>query len=82
MHNTPSDIIFAINDRGPGLNPQQAAMLTKAFVSTKGKGRGLGLFLSHATVNRYGGTLHWQQRKGGGSRVELRLPLAKIQGRA
>ncbi|MBU0539079.1 MAG: sensor histidine kinase [Gammaproteobacteria bacterium] len=82
VHNTSSDIIFAIKDRGPGLNQQQAAMLTKAFVSTKGKGRGLGLFLSHATANRYGGTLHWQQRNGGGSQVELRLPLAIIQGRA
>ncbi|WP_269619820.1 ATP-binding protein [Zhongshania sp. BJYM1] len=74
------DLIFAISDRGPGLNPQQVAMLSKAFVSTKGKGRGLGLFLSHATANRYGGSLRWQQRKDGGSRVELRLPLNKVRG--
>jgi two-component system sensor histidine kinase RegB len=79
LHHTNSELIFAIEDRGPGINPKQAAMLTKAFVSTKGKGRGLGLFLSNATANRYGGTLSWQQREGGGSRVELRLPLDKIQ---
>jgi two-component system sensor histidine kinase RegB len=79
LHHTNSELIFAIKDRGPGINPKQAAMLTKAFVSTKGKGRGLGLFLSNATANRYGGTLSWQQREGGGSRVELRLPLDKIQ---
>lgn len=79
LHHTNSELIFAITDRGPGINPEQAAMLTKAFVSTKGKGRGLGLFLSNATANRYGGTLSWQQREGGGSRVELRLPLNKVQ---
>ncbi|MFT7404400.1 ATP-binding protein [Zhongshania sp.] len=79
LHHTDSELIFAIKDRGPGINPEQAAMLTKAFVSTKGKGRGLGLFLSNATANRYGGTLSWQQREGGGSRVELRLPLNKVQ---
>ncbi|CAA0082433.1 Sensor histidine kinase RegB [Zhongshania aliphaticivorans] len=78
VRHTSSDLIFAIKDRGPGLSPQQANLLTKAFVSTKGKGRGLGLFLSHATANRYGGTLSWQQREGGGSHVELRLPLSKI----
>jgi two-component system sensor histidine kinase RegB len=73
------DLIFAISDRGPGLDPQQAELMSKAFVSTKGKGRGLGLFLSHATANRYGGSLRWLPRQGGGSRVELRLALNKVQ---
>ena len=82
LRHTNSELIFSIKDRGPGLSPEQAAMFTKAFVSTKGKGRGLGLFLSHATANRYGGTLSWQQRDGGGSQVELILPLEKIQRQA
>lgn len=79
LSHSSSELIFAIKDRGPGLSPEQASILTKAFISTKGKGRGLGLFLSHATANRYGGTLSWQQREGGGSQVELILPLDKIQ---
>lgn len=71
-------LIFAISDRGPGLSAEQANIMSKAFVSSKGKGRGLGLFLSNATANRYGGELRWQRRDGGGSRVELRLPCAKV----
>lgn len=71
-------LIFAISDRGPGLSSEQAAMMCKAFVSSKGKGRGLGLFLSNATANRYGGELRWRQRDGGGSRVELCLPTTKV----
>jgi two-component system sensor histidine kinase RegB len=71
-------IIFAISDRGPGLSTEQAAMMSKAFVSSKGKGRGLGLFLSNATAIRYGGELRWRRRDGGGSRVELCLPIAKV----
>ena len=72
------NFIFAISDRGPGLSSEQAANMSKAYVSTKGKGRGLGLFLSNATANRYGGELRWQRRDGGGSRVELRLPCSKV----
>jgi two-component system sensor histidine kinase RegB len=73
-----ADLVFAISDRGPGLSAEQAEIMSKAFVSSKGKGRGLGLFLSNATANRYGGELRWQRRKGGGSRVELRLPRVKV----
>jgi len=72
-------IIFAISDRGPGLSAEQAAMMSKAFVSSKGKGRGLGLFLSNATAIRYGGELRWRRRDGGGSRVELCLPASKVR---
>lgn len=66
--------IVAIEDEGPGLPHNQADKLGKPFVSTKGKGLGLGLFVSHAAANRYGGELIWHNRKVVGSRVELRLP--------
>lgn len=66
--------VVAIEDEGPGLPSAQAEKLGTLFVSTKGKGLGLGLFVSHAAANRYGGELLWHNRKPLGSRVELRLP--------
>lgn len=70
--------VVAIEDEGPGLPHGQADKLGKPFVSTKGKGLGLGLFVSHAAANRYGGELLWRNRKPIGSRVELRLPHAGV----
>ncbi|HCS26768.1 MAG TPA: sensor histidine kinase [Spongiibacteraceae bacterium] len=64
--------VVAIEDEGPGLPHGQADNLGKPFVSAKGLG--LGLFVSHAAANRYGGELIWHNRKVIGSRVELRLP--------
>lgn len=69
---------ITVSDRGPGLPHQQAPGVIKPFVSTKGDGRGLGLFLSNATADRYGGQLYWQVREGGGSHVTLALPLDRI----
>ncbi len=68
------NFIVAIEDEGPGLLSAQAEKLGTPFVSTKGKGLGLGLFISHAAANRYGGELLWHNRNPIGSRVELRLP--------
>ncbi len=71
------ELCIAIADRGPGL-PGAEGRIHRAYVSTKGKGLGLGLLLSHATAERCGGRLQWQRRAGGGSRLELRLPLSAI----
>ena len=50
--------------------------LGKAFVSNKkGKGLGLGLFLSSATAERYGGDIRLYNHQGGGTEAELRLPI-------
>jgi signal transduction histidine kinase len=52
----------------------------RVFYSTKppGKGTGLGLVLATDTVRRLGGTLEFADRAGGGTRVELRVPLAAL----
>lgn len=66
---------FVIEDNGPGMPMEIAEQLGQAFVTTKGKGFGLGLFLSHASINRYGGEVKLYNRPQGGTRTELKLPL-------
>ena len=68
--------LISIRDHGAGIPPQVAEQLGKPFVSTKGKGLGLGLFLSHATINRYGGSIELHNHADGGTLAELRLPLS------
>lgn len=70
--------VVAVEDEGPGLPHDLADNLGKPFISAKGKGLGLGLFVSHAAANRYGGELIWRNRKPSGSRMELRLPVTGV----
>jgi two-component system, sensor histidine kinase RegB len=64
-----------IHDHGQGLTPEAAVRAGSAFFSTKREGRGLGLFLANATVERMGGKVRLFNREGGGATTEIVLPL-------
>lgn len=66
---------FTIHDRGPGVDPEVAQNLGKAFVTDKGVGRGLGLFLTQAAISRYKGTVNLERHPSGGTLTTLVIPL-------
>lgn len=68
------EICIGIRDHGPGVPLAIAEQLGKPFFTTKGKGFGLGLFLSQAAVSRAGGTVKLYNHEEGGTLTELRLP--------
>ena len=63
-------------DNGPGLHPGVAARIEQHKPSDKEYGMGLGLFLTHATVQRLGGEIALFDRESGGTCTRVRLPLA------
>jgi two-component system sensor histidine kinase RegB len=68
-------LVIEIADRGPGFTPEQKAQAGRVLFSGKpGRGWGMGLALTHATLERLGGTLTLSAREGGGTRVRLTLP--------
>jgi len=67
-------ITIEIRDHGPGLTPDAAVRAGSAFFTTKQEGRGLGLFLANATIERMGGTVRLFNREGGGATTEVNLP--------
>jgi len=69
------NITLEIRDHGPGLTPEAAARAGSAFFTTKQEGRGLGLFLANATIERLGGSVRLSNREGGGATTEVVLPL-------
>jgi two-component system sensor histidine kinase RegB len=70
-------LVLDISDRGPGFSPEQKRQAGRtAFSGKPGQGMGVGLALTHATVERLGGTVNLMEREGGGTRVRVRLPLA------
>jgi two-component system, sensor histidine kinase RegB len=70
---------LSIRDYGAGITPELAEKLGKPFVSTKRKGLGLGLYLSHATVRRFNGLLTQYNHDEGGTLTELQMPIVWSQ---
>ncbi len=69
-----------IRDRGPGLAPAVQENAGTPFFTTKepGQGLGLGLFLAHATLKRFGSKVELLNREGGGACTRLALPLSDL----
>ena len=68
-----------IRDDGAGIAPEVAGRLGEPFVSGREDGLGIGYFLSHASVNQWGGSIHLQARPEGGTLTTLCLPWAILQ---
>ncbi|WFF42968.1 HAMP domain-containing histidine kinase [Salinicola endophyticus] len=68
------ELIIDIRDHGPGVPMSIADQLGDTFISTKSKGMGIGLFLSHATINRFGGGVSLYNHEEGGTLTEVKLP--------
>jgi two-component system sensor histidine kinase RegB len=64
-----------IRDYGVGFDQAQPPLPAALFRTSKPGGLGIGLALSHATVERLGGELSMQATDGRGVRVEFSLPL-------
>lgn len=69
------NIFIRIRDHGAGVPLAIAEQIGKPFFTTKGKGFGLGLFLSKASVTRAGGSVKLYRHEQGGTLTELRLPV-------
>lgn len=70
-------LVVEFADTGPGLTPEVMSHLYDPFFTTKpkGKGTGLGLYVSRDIMVRLGGTLTAANRAGGGAVFSLQLPL-------
>lgn len=69
--------VLEICDHGPGLTPEAVERAGSAFFTTKKEGRGLGLFLANATLERLGGSVRLSNRDGGGATTLVTLPLPR-----
>jgi signal transduction histidine kinase len=71
---------LAVLDRGPGIDPAERERVFERFyrgeASSGAPGTGLGLSVVEALAERWGGTVQLDDRADGGTRAEVRLPLA------
>jgi signal transduction histidine kinase len=70
----------SISDMGEGIPEHLRPRLFEPFFTTKGKnGTGLGLALSKALVERYGGTINCESTTGKGSTFIVTIPVDTIE---
>src|SRR5690606_7741050 len=72
-----------VRDHGRGFDPDHSLLpATSLFHSGKPGGLGVGLALSHATVEQLGGEMTMTAADGGGARIRFYLPLEPHAPRA
>ncbi len=65
---------FAVEDQGPGMDPETAARVFDPYFTTKAAGTGLGLTIAHNVAEAHGGEIVVASAPGKGSVFTLRLP--------
>jgi len=74
-----AEIKIQIIDDGPGIPKEIAEQIGKPFLRSKGGGLGLGLFLTHASIERLGGSITLSNSQQGGGCAEIILPITQSQ---
>jgi signal transduction histidine kinase len=79
-----ASVAMEIADTGPGIAPQHFERIWDPFFTTKptGQGTGLGLSITQRVVTRLGGTIRAENRKDGGARFIMELPIGGPGGPA
>jgi signal transduction histidine kinase len=65
---------ITVEDEGAGIPPENIQKLFTAFYSTKGNGRGYGLWRSKNLVEQIGGIINVESAIGVGSKFTIMLP--------
>ena len=69
-------VAVSITDTGSGLTPEEIDRIFSPEYTTKEKGLGLGLPISHEIIRAHGGEIHVRSEVGKGSTFEIILPLS------
>ena len=78
----PGRASLAVTDSGPGITHDMYLKIFDPFFTTKevGKGTGLGLFVCHTIVSRYGGEISVGSSPGTGATFTVVLPVVPERG--
>lgn len=80
LHWDQDNIWLTIRDDGAGISATHANDIGKAFVTHKGGGLGIGLFLTATTLARQDGEVRLYPAESGGTIAEVRLSRRAVHG--
>src|SRR5262245_32035616 len=75
-------VAVAMEDSGPGIDPEKLDRIFTAFVTTKTQGMGLGLAICRMIIEQHGGRLIASSDGRNGARFEFVLPITAAADRA
>ncbi|MEW9581599.1 AAA family ATPase [Paraburkholderia sp. DGU8] len=67
-------VVVAVQDSGPGIDPENANRLFDAFFTTKADGMGMGLSICRSIIEAHGGQVRATNIARQGARFQLSLP--------
>jgi signal transduction histidine kinase len=70
-----SSAVIEVKDTGPGIRADQLQKIFIPFFTTKPKGHGVGLALTHRIITEHGGTLTAANAVEGGAVFTIKIPL-------
>jgi len=73
--NGKKSAVIEIKDTGVGIPPAQLQKIFIPFFTTKPKGHGVGLALTHRVISQHGGSLNAANSTDGGAIFTIRLPI-------
>jgi two-component system sensor histidine kinase RegB len=73
-----TSLTIAVTDHGVGLDPEVRDEIGLKIISTKQRGLGIGLLLSRAALQRFGGRLQLASAAAGGVEAQIQLPLNEL----
>jgi signal transduction histidine kinase len=67
-------VVVAVQDSGPGIDPESANQLFDAFFTTKTEGMGMGLSICRSIIEAHGGQVWASNKAGHGAIFQFSLP--------
>ncbi len=71
----PGQLKISFYDDGPGIDEENVGRLFEPFFTTKDRGTGLGLAIANRIIAAHGGAIEFRNRKEGGARFDILLPI-------
>ena len=69
------EAVMEIGDTGPGISPESMHNLFNPYYTTKVRGTGLGLPITHRIVQAHKGNISFRNKEAGGALFTIRLPI-------
>jgi signal transduction histidine kinase len=73
---SPADWTIEVRDTGAGIDPADLPRIFDLYFTTKANGTGVGLAVTQQIVASHGGTIEVDSRRGAGTVMRIRVPIA------